>query len=141
MRRGLSIEQLGDLVELPLTATLATYRDDGTVLLSPVWFEWRDDGFNVVTGANGVIVKHIRRDSRVSFALHESASPWRGLEVRTTARIEEEGASEADYRIAARYLGEERAAVLAEAGSGSQVVIRLEPGGLRAWDFADDPLL
>ena len=31
MRKGLTPEQLGDLLELPLLAVLATYRRDGTV--------------------------------------------------------------------------------------------------------------
>lgn len=50
MRRNLSIDELDDLVERPLVATLATYRADGTVMLSSVWHEWRDGGFNVSTG-------------------------------------------------------------------------------------------
>ena len=47
MRRNLSVEQLGELLERPFNATLATYRHDGTVLLSPVWHEWRDGGFSI----------------------------------------------------------------------------------------------
>lgn len=47
MRKGLTPEELGDLLELPLVAVLATYRRDGSVLLSPVWHQWRDGGFDV----------------------------------------------------------------------------------------------
>ena len=47
MRRNLAIDDLGDLVALRLLAVLSTYRRDGTVLLSPVWHEWRDGGFSV----------------------------------------------------------------------------------------------
>jgi hypothetical protein len=35
MRRDLRIEEPGDLLELPLLAVLATYRRDGSALLSP----------------------------------------------------------------------------------------------------------
>jgi hypothetical protein len=49
MRRNLTMADLGDLVDLRLLAVLATYRSDGTVLLSPVWHEWRDRSFHVVT--------------------------------------------------------------------------------------------
>jgi hypothetical protein len=35
MRRNLTVADLGDLVDLRLLAVLATYRSDGTVLLSP----------------------------------------------------------------------------------------------------------
>ena len=54
MRKDLTLEDLGDLVELRLLAVLATHRRDGTVLLSPVWHEWRDGGFQVVTGSRDV---------------------------------------------------------------------------------------
>jgi hypothetical protein len=40
-------------------------------------------------------------------------------------------------RIATRYLGEEGGAQYAETG-GDDLLIRLEPGKLRAWDFVDD---
>ena len=50
MRKGLKMTDLGDLLDQPLLPVLATYRRDATVLLSTVWHEWRDNGFNVVTG-------------------------------------------------------------------------------------------
>ena len=40
MRTNLSVADLGDLLDRPLLATLATYRRSGELLLSPVWFEW-----------------------------------------------------------------------------------------------------
>jgi hypothetical protein len=40
-------------------------------------------------------------------------------------------------RIASRYLGAETGAAYAES-AGDDMLIRLEPGDLRAWDFADD---
>ena len=45
------MEDLGDLAELGLLAVLATYRRDGTVLLTPVWHEWREGGFSVARAA------------------------------------------------------------------------------------------
>jgi hypothetical protein len=59
MRRGLAVEELGDLLTQPLLAVLATYRRDGSVLLSPVWHEWRDGGFTVATGSKGIKAKHL----------------------------------------------------------------------------------
>jgi hypothetical protein len=40
MRRGLALEDLGDLLDQPAAATLPTYRADGTILVSPGWFRW-----------------------------------------------------------------------------------------------------
>jgi hypothetical protein len=52
MRRDLAIGDLGDLLERPMVAVLATHRSNGETLLSPVWHEWRDGGFNVVVGVD-----------------------------------------------------------------------------------------
>jgi PPOX class probable F420-dependent enzyme len=133
MRKHLRPDDLGDLLDRPLVAVLATYRRDGSVLLSPVWHEWRDGGFNVVTGGNDVKVRQLRRDSRASIVVYEHEEPYRGIEVRGEVRLE--AAGEAVRRIATRYLGETAGAEYAET-AGDDTLIRLEPGRLRAWDFA-----
>ena len=48
MRTNLSVEELGTFLDEPRVAVLATLRVDGTVLLSPVYHEWREGAFNVV---------------------------------------------------------------------------------------------
>ena len=137
MRKHLAIEDLGDLVELPLLAVLATHRRDGSVLLSPVWHEWRDGGFNVATRSTDGKVKHLRRDPRANIVVCEHVPPYRGVEVQTTARLLTSDVEEATLRIASRYLGPEGAAAYVASG-GDDLLVRLEPGVLRAWDFADD---
>ena len=136
MRKGLAMDDLGDLPELGLLAVLATYRQDGTVLLSPVWHEWRDGGFNVVTGSRDVKASHLRRDPRAGIVVCEHSPPYRGVELRGSARLVTAGVEPAVMRIASRYLGRDAGA--AYAGSAADdLLIRLEPGDLRAWDFAD----
>src|SRR5215470_16688641 len=99
MRKGLAVDDLGNLVKLPLLAVLATYRRDGTVLLSPVWHEWRDGGFQVITRSRDVKAAHLRRDPRASIVLCEHTPPYRGVEVRGIARLRTAGAHEATKRI------------------------------------------
>jgi PPOX class probable F420-dependent enzyme len=137
MRRNLAVEDLGDLVELPLVATLATYRRDGSVLLSPVWHEWQDGGFNVATGSAGVKARHLRRDPRASIVVYEHEPPYRGVEVRGHGQLVSEQAQEAVLRIAIRYLGESAGTAYAERAL-DDVLVRIEPGELRAWDFSDE---
>ena len=138
MRTDLSVEDLGGFLEEPVVAVLATVRPDGSVLLSPVWHEWRDGGFNVWTGANDVKARHLRREPRASILVAESSYPLRGVEVRGRARIVEDGAVETAVRIADRYLGPEKGAAYVRSDGGNDVIIRLEPGDVRAWDFADE---
>ena len=137
MRRDLQPEDLGDLLERPLVAVLATHRADGELLLSPVWHEWRDGGFTAASSTVDVKVRHLRRDPRASILVYESEPPYRGIEVRGRADLVREDAGRVALRIAIRYLGPERGAAYA-AEAADDVLIRLVPGALRAWDFADD---
>jgi len=136
MRTGLAVEDLGDLLDRPLLATLATYGRDGLVLLSPVWFEWRGGGFNIAIGLNDVKARHLRRDPRASVVVAEAEPPLRGLEVRGSARLMPQN-PDVDRRIVERYIGAARAdEYLATLPPGT--LVRLEPGELRAWDFAGE---
>ena len=137
MRRGLEPADLGDLLALPLVAVLATYRADGGVLLSPVWHRWREGGFDVATVSSDIKVRHLRRDPRATILVYEHVPPYRGLELRTQPRFLGEGAHETAREIAVRYLGAEAGEAYASGGT-DDIVLRLEPGELRAWDFADE---
>ena len=136
MRKGLQPDDLGDLLELPIVAVLATYRRDGTVLLSPVWHEWRDNGFNVLVASRDVKARHLSRDPRASIVVCDDSPPYRGLELRATARLGTTEDRSIVRRIAVRYLGP--AGEHYAETTGDDLLVRLEPGELRAWDFADD---
>jgi PPOX class probable F420-dependent enzyme len=137
VRKDLQPDELGDLLEQPLVAVLATYRLDGSgVLLSPVWHRWRDGGFDVVTRSDDVKARHLRRDPRANIVVYEHVPPYRGIEIRTEVRLLDAG--DAPRAIAIRYLGERDAAAYLDAeGGADDTLIRLEPGRLRAWDFSD----
>ena len=137
MRKGLTPEDLGDLLELPLLAVLATFRRDGSVLLSPVWHEWIGGGFNVVTGTRDGKARHLQGDPRASIVVCEGVPPYRGLELRAEARLTVMTDRSIVRRIASRYLGPEAGERYAD-DSGDDLLVRLEPGELRGWDFVDD---
>ncbi len=139
MRRNLTPEDLGDLLTQPKNAVLATRFANGEILLSPVWHEWREGGFEISCGEDDVKARHIRRDPRVSVVLAEDVPPYRGIEIRGEAAILRPGDLSSLRRIAIRYLGQEIGqAYMADADPSRQVLIRVEPGTLRAWDFADE---
>jgi len=73
MRTNLTVADLGDLLDQPLVAVLATLRTDGTVLLSPVYHEWRDGGFNVWVEQQNIKARHLRRDHRATTTPTSSA--------------------------------------------------------------------
>ena len=133
MRTNLTVGDLGDLLDRPLIAVLATLRTDGTVLLSPVYHEWRDGGFNIWVEQQNVKARHLRRDPRATILVAESDSPLRAVEVRGQARFIDEGVSETALRIVTRYEGPEDAAADVEDLRGADVIVRVEPGDIRAW--------
>jgi PPOX class probable F420-dependent enzyme len=137
MRRDLPLSELADFLALPLVAVLATYRQDGSVLLSPVWHQWRDGGFDVVCSPNDIKVRHLRRDPRASILVYEHDLPYRGVEIRTTAQLSDIDRADFVREMSIRYLGQEAGEAYA-AGSADSVLVRLEPGNVRTWDFADE---
>lgn len=139
VRTNLSADDVADLLGEPLVAILATRRPDDTILLSPVWHEWLDGGFNVWATANDRSkVRHIQRDPRVTIVVANSDWPYKGIEVRGEARLSQEGFFDVLGRTARRYFGDEMGAGFASSFTEAGYVIRIEPGELRAWDYTDE---
>ena len=137
MRRDLPLSELADFLALPLVAVLATYRRDGSVLLSPVWHQWRDGGFDVLCEPNDIKVRHLRRDPRASLLVYDNEPPYRGVELRTTAQLSGIDRADLVLEMSIRYLGGEAGKAYA-AGSADSVLVRLAPGRVRTWDFAGE---
>ncbi len=76
------IEGVRSLLEAPSPAVLTTYRKDGGALVSPVWFRWRDAGFEVVIAKGDLKLRHLVRDPRCVLVVFEAVRPFRGVEVR-----------------------------------------------------------
>jgi PPOX class probable F420-dependent enzyme len=138
MRRNLKPEDVATLLAAPKCATLATYRPDGTVLLSPVWHEWRQGGFNVHLGGGGINARHLWRNPRASIVVYDDVPPYAGIELRGEARLTGEDERETLRRLAVRYLGDAAGNAYADAATWEGIVLRLEPGDLRVWDFRDE---
>ena len=140
MRTDLRPEDLGDLLDQPLIAVLATRRKDDTIMLSPVWFEWYEAGINVwVPTVEGGKVGHVQRDPRVTVVVNNHDWPYKGFELRGEAKVSLEPADfyGALRRTALRYDGPEAAERMV-ASYAPGAVIRVEPGDIRAWSYEDE---
>lgn len=136
MNRGLALDQLGGLLLERRLAHLATFRKDGTVLLSPIWFIWENGGFTLAMAAGDGKLKHIARDPRVTIVVDEDDFPYRGFEVRGVAQLMDVPYGPEIRRIATRYVGAAAATFYDDASGGT--IVRIEPGDSRGWDFRDD---
>jgi PPOX class probable F420-dependent enzyme len=140
MRTDLRAEDVGDLLERPLIAVLATRRADDTVMLSPVWFEWFEGGINMwVPTPEGGKVGHVRRDPRVTVVIANQEWPYKGFELRGEATVSTVADDFYDVlrRTALRYDGPEAAERMVSSYAPG-AVIRVEPGVIRAWDYEDE---
>ena len=139
MRRNLTLDDIGDLLELPLVAVMGLHRSDGSILLTPVWHEFRDGGFNVWVSLEGQgKLRLIERDPHISMVVCESSGDLRGVEVRGEARVMHSGYRDLVRRTSHRYMTDVAAADrFADSMPDDGPVIRLEPGSLRIWDYAD----
>jgi PPOX class probable F420-dependent enzyme len=140
MRTDLRPEDLGDLLDQPLIAVLATRRKDDSIMLSPVWFEWHDGGINVwVPTVEGGKVGHVQRDPRVTVVVANQEWPYKGFELRGDATVSTD--ADAFYgvlrRTALRYDGPEAAERMVSSYAPG-AVIRVKPGVIRAWDYEDE---
>jgi len=140
MRKNIPIEELSGLLNQPRCAVLATNYADGTTLLSPVWHEWRDGGFTIVIFDGDVKARHIKRDPRVSVVLADDRLPMGGIEVRASVQIVPTESDLASLRrMAVRYIGPERGNIYIDGfDPATQLTLRVVPGVIRTWDFADE---
>jgi hypothetical protein len=76
------VTDLGSLLDGPSPAVLATYRKDGSALVTPVWFRHADGTFEVVIAEGDVKLQHLARAPRCTLVVFEAVPPFRGVEVR-----------------------------------------------------------
>jgi len=138
VRTNLTIADLGDLLDLPIVAVLATYRKDGSVLLSPVWHEWRDGGFNVWTNPDDIKTRHLARDPRASIVVNDDTWPYRGVQAEGEAVVSSDDFADVLRRTARRYFGDKMGDAFANSVETVGHVVRLEPSRIRAWDYTDE---
>ena len=139
MRRNLQVEDLGDLLDLPILAILATRRKDGRILMSPVWHEWDNSGFLITTWANDIKSRNLKSDPRATVLVTEQATPYRSIEVSGEATVKPlPDHMPVMRRLAERYIGPEEGPAYAESFRDDEIeLVRLKPGVIRAWDFND----
>ncbi|HST19001.1 MAG TPA: pyridoxamine 5'-phosphate oxidase family protein [Gaiellaceae bacterium] len=124
------------LLDAPSPAVLATYRKDGSALVTPVWFRFHGGAFEVVIAKGDVKLAHLARDPECILVVFEAVPPFRGLEVRGRAELVETDVTPVREAIAGRYLGSVQGeAFAAERTSKPGILLRLsaEP---RTWSLA-----
>lgn len=138
---SLSEDVIRFLSEGTRTGKLGYVAADGRPLVAPIWFLVEDGRLVFNTGANTAKGRALRRDPRVVLVVDDEHPPFSFVQVQGTAELSE---NDPDLRgtatrIAARYMGEQRAAEYGERnGVPGELVVRITPGKvIAAFDVAD----
>ncbi|MEU2491187.1 PPOX class F420-dependent oxidoreductase [Streptomyces sp. NPDC007883] len=93
------------------TAKLSTVRADGSPHIAPVWFLLDGDDLLFNTGKETVKGRNLARDGRVALCVDDDRPPFSFVVVQGRAEISEDPEQLRHWatRIAARYMGEDRA--------------------------------
>ncbi len=115
---------------------LITYRPDGSADVSPVWFRYTGETFEVVVAKSDSKLRNLARDPRAVLMIFETVAPFRGVKVRAEVGWDESRVEDVRRSISSRYLGHEGAdAFVAERGDG--VVVRLPTSAAQVWDLSE----
>ncbi|RZU36197.1 hypothetical protein EV284_3685 [Streptomyces sp. BK022] len=93
------------------TGKLATVRADGSPHIAPIWFLLDGDELVFNTGEETVKGRNLARDPRVALCVDDDRPPFSFVVLNGQARLSEDLDEIRRWatRIAARYMGEERA--------------------------------
>ena len=107
-------EQSAFLREPGVLMRVAVVRDDGSPLVTPIWFIYEDDSIYFTPREKSVWFACLRRDPRVALCIDEQALPYRKVIVEGSAELVYDVGSDDAWRdqyrrIAKRYVDEEGA--------------------------------
>ncbi|MFP4344196.1 MAG: PPOX class F420-dependent oxidoreductase [Anaerolineales bacterium] len=123
------------LLESTRTGKLATVREDGRPHVVPVWFLLDDDDIIFTTGAETVKGRNLQRFPRVALSVDEETPPYAFVLIEGEASWSTNPDERLHWatRIAARYMGEERAEAYGRRNSvAGELLVRITPSKIVA---------
>jgi len=105
-------EQSAFLDEIGILMRVAVVRDDGSPLVTPIWFIHRDDAIWFTPREKSEWFGCLRRDARVSLCIDEQPSPYRKVLIDGNAELVHDIGNDDEWRelyrdIAVKYVGTE----------------------------------
>ncbi len=124
-------------------AKIATHDEDGSIRITPLWFNRRDDGtIEFSTWMWTRTAQNIARSPQVTVMIDTVEHPYRGIHMKGTAQLGPESADPTVFgRWFGRYTGSEESGVgyaqqLIDQG-GPRVPIVFTPERTYTWDFSE----
>lgn len=126
-------------------ARLATFRPDGMIHLTPIWFDWDGSVFRLTLGAGRVHLKNLAADSRVTILVDQdprleqglAAGAW-AIECRGTAELSRDGSliRAVTHRVLEKALGAADAEQYTEPiMAEGRTIVTITPRDWHTWDY------
>ncbi|MFE2597476.1 PPOX class F420-dependent oxidoreductase [Streptomyces sp. NPDC059396] len=118
------------------TGKLSTVRADGSPHIAPIWFLLDGDDLVFNTGRETVKGRSLLREGRAALCVDDERPPFAFVVIQGRAEIDEDPGQLRAWatRIAARYMGEERAEEYGERnGVPGELLVRLRPDKVSAY--------
>ena len=126
-------------------ARLATFRADGMIHLTPIWFDWDGEAFRLTLGAGRVHLKNLAANPRATILVDEdprlqqglAAGAW-AIECRGTAALSKDETliQEVTHRVLLKALGAADAEQYTEPlMAEGRTIVTITPKDWHTWDY------
>jgi hypothetical protein len=132
----MNVADMQTLVDSAAPAVLETTKANGEASMSPVWFRFHNDAFEIVITNSDPKSKHLARNPKCALVVFETGRPFRGIKFEGTATTSPDGVHDARLAIATKYLGPVDGPKFTEARSPDAIVVRLAAADARSWDLS-----
>jgi nitroimidazol reductase NimA-like FMN-containing flavoprotein (pyridoxamine 5'-phosphate oxidase superfamily) len=119
-----------------LIARIGTISPDGWPAVNPVWFEYENGAFYIVTKELTGFCQNLTRDPRAVLCIDSPEPPYRRLILRGRAQFMEENWIERGRRGVLRYLGPDGLRYFEATIKFPRQVIRIVPERFSTWNGA-----
>ncbi len=95
-----------DFFKEPNYMVLGTLRQDGSIQMTIVWFEYDHGLFKISTTGSRIKYKNMTADPRVTFVIYDRGNPYRFVQVQAKVKsFTREGGHDMIDKLSARYTG------------------------------------
>ena len=126
-------------------ARMATFREDGMIHLTPIWYHWNGETFRLTLGAGRIHLKNLAADDRVSILIDEDPRPEEGIAAgawaimcrgRATLSQDEKLIREVTHDVLSVSLGKEDAdAYTGPIMAEGRTIVTIVPQDWLTWDY------
>lgn len=133
--RGMTpVELHSFLTETKIVAKVATTNEDGWPYVNPVWYDYDDGAFYLITKELAGLTQNLRRDTRCSILIENPEPPYKRVLVMGEAEFVDEDWVVRGRRMVLRYLGAGGLDYFEATRDLPRVTIRINPVKLSSWN-------